>query len=392
MDTIYFSNTWDQTNFRNFASYYRVVEKGDSLSVKKYKDYYQSGVLQGEGSVITIGMNDSLSVFDGDQVNYYKSGTPETYRSFKNGVLDGDYYDFDENGLIKVKRRMKNGKDDGLYTEFRSDGTYVQVEYKDGEYAFPYYYYGDRDGRVSRIRLADNNLYFKQLNRNERKVYYREGATWQYYENEGMTVAMTVTQVKEYGRFFKIDVILTNNTVAPILFNSTDLVGKLTYSYGETSLLKTWTVEEYMKRVKNRQAWATAAMEFAEGMATASAGYSTSNSFSTMQYSGNITTYGSNAGYSRYSGTANTYTTTTTYNAAAAYQAKVLSAQRMDAFNKEQWYDYQVKNAGYLKLNTVFPGESISGFVMLERRNGSLLTIEINVAGIPYYFDWNVSR
>lgn len=385
LDTVYFSSNWDKNSFPKVASYYRVVEKGDTYSIKKYKDYYITGQIQGEGSVISIGNNDSLSVFEGDQVTYFRNGRIESFRSFKNGKLDGDCYLYDENGLVKWKRGMKDGKADGLFTQFQSDGSYVQIDYKNGEYASPFYYYCDRMGRVSKLSVYDNSLYFTQLYRDSRKVYYRDGITWQYYENEGMTIAMTVSSVREYGRFYKVDVVLTNNTVAPILFNATDLTGKLYDSYEEAYTLKTWTVEEYMKRVNNRQAWAAVAVGLAEGMASAGAGYSTSNSYSTTYYNGNH--YGSN-----YSGIANTYTTTTTYDAAAAYQARVLSNQRIDEFNRAQRYEYQEKNAGYIKLNTIYPGERVSGFVMLERKKGASLVVIINVAGIPYYFDWNVSQ
>ena len=160
-----------------------------------------------------------------------------------------------------------------------------------------------------------------------------------------------------------------------------------------------------MKRVRNRQAWAAAAVGFAEGMATANAGYTTTTSSSSTYYNGSSSRYGNASAYgsggyaygtysgnSTYSGSSNTYSRSTTYDAAAAYQTRVLSAQRMADFSNAQWQERQAKNAGYLKKNTINPGETITGYVLIERKKSKELCVKINIYGAEYRYDWNTQH
>ena len=75
------------------------------------------------------------------------------------------------------------------------------------------------------------------------------------------------------------------------------------------------------------------------------------------------TGYGSYGGYNNYGGHFSYTATTTTYNAADAYLARLASQQRFADFCQALQESRQVIEQDYLKKTTIYPGESVSGFV-----------------------------
>ena len=179
---------------------------------------------------------------------------------------------------------------------------------------------------------------------------------------------------------------ISNNTIIPILFDPVmNISASSTDVKGITTDLQVWSSDEYLKKVNRSQTWATILMGVAEGMSSANAGYSTSTTNS--YYSGN--TYGG-YGYSNYSSTTTSYTRT--YDAGAAYQAQVLSQQRMADFSNAMLEEREIKKFGYLKKNTIYPGERISGYVHIKRIKGETVQFIIKIEEALYIFDWNFSK
>lgn len=89
-----------------------------------------------------------------------------------------------------------------------------------------------------------------------------------------------------------------------------------------------------------------------EGLATAGAGYSTSYT----------TGYSSDGGFSTY--------TTRSYSPAAASMASMASAERVANFGLAMEQEQNVKRMGYLKRNTIQPGETVTGFVHVDWERG----------------------
>ncbi|MDR2848242.1 MAG: membrane-binding protein, partial [Bacteroidales bacterium] len=79
---------------------------------------------------------------------------------------------------------------------------------------------------------------------------------------------------------------------------------------------------------------------------------------------------------------------TTTYDAAAAYQARVLSNNRIAEFNNNQLEVRNAKQKGYLKKNTIYPGETISGYVHIQRVRGVSVYITVNINEANYLYGW----
>lgn len=392
IDTLYYTKEWKYAPNKAFADFYRVVYyPTNSLQSKQFRDYYISGELQSSGSFIKIDtLDDANTIFDGECINYFKNGKPEFARNYQRGILSGDFCVYREDGLIKQTGKYCNGELSGLYTEFLDNGTYVQIEYVNGNPIHDYYVVGDSSSNLSKFYIADNTPVWENPMISERKTDYQDGTPWQFYDKNGVIIALTNTIVKDYGRWHRIDIVITNNTIIPIEFDPViNISASSTDIEGFTTDLEVWSSEEYLKKVNRSQTWAAILMGVAEGMSTANAGYSTSSTNS--YYSGNTYAYGSGGyGYGGYSGTATSYTTT--YDAGAAYQAQVLSQQRMADFGNAMVEEQEIKKLGYLKKNTIYPGETISGYVHIKRIKGETVQFIVKIETAEYIFDWNFGK
>jgi hypothetical protein len=102
--------------------------------------------------------------------------------------------------------------------------------------------------------------------------------------------------------------------------------------------------------------------------------------------------YGSYSGNSYYRGSASSTSTTRTYDGAAAYQAQILAQQRMANFSESQWNVRNAKQAGYLKKHTIYPGETISGYVHIQRKNGKSVYVTMTINDAKYRYGWSYGK
>jgi antitoxin component YwqK of YwqJK toxin-antitoxin module len=377
LDTIYYDRNWKGVHNKAFATFYRVIDTSNNDGYKKlFRDYYISGIVQGEGEYESIDRyDDANSVFAGECVTYYKSEQMESKRFFVNGKEEGEHIEYYENGLIKLYVKAHNGKFEGILTQFNEDGTTAtQIELENGEPKYDWYTISNKDGCVSKLRLSDNSPIWESPELSEQKVQYTNGLTMPYYIKNGIFVGMTNTKVKDYGKWYQIGLIIENNSMFSIVFDPDSISSTLVDDWGDTIELEVWSAERYLKKIKRSQNWAIALTALAGGLSAATAGYSTSTS----------TTYSNTYGFST--------STTTTYNPAAAYQTHLLTSNTiMDwsmAFDQER----QVKDQGYLKKTTIYPGESISGYINIEREWGNSMVVILNILGMKYVFPWTVSE
>lgn len=132
--------------------------------------------------------------------------------------------------------------------------------------------------------------------------------------------------------------------------------------------------DEYLTKVNSRQEWQTFLYSLAEGLASASSAYSTTYT--------NTYTYGNGGLYFSQS-------TSTTYNPAAANIAHQASAQRISNFESAQWEQRKAISEGYLRKNTIFPGEILKGFVLIERpRHYDIINILVSIGDIQLIYGW----
>lgn len=417
VDTLYYDGDWKGVPHKAFAEYYRIALYPDNPSTKKmFRNFFMDGTLQGKGEFISIDAeDDSKSIFDGVIETYYKNGKTFSRRTLDKGILNGEFTQYFEDGLIHSTSTFKEGKIIGLYTEFNEDGSYYQIEYdNNGEPANDYYVYANPDGQIIKLKLSDKTPYWESPAISERQKMYKDGVNWLYYVKNGVTVAETCTTVNDYGKWHKIDIIISNESLVPIEFDPNECISAFSIDLSQKpSNLAVWSSEDYIKKVNRAQIWTAIAVGLGEGLATANAGYSTSTTTTTSTYGGTVSAYGNSSlygsasaygsggyaigtysgnstysGYGAYSGYGTTTSTKRSYDAAAAYQARVLSQQRMADFSEAQWQEKHAKEVGYLKKNTIYPGETISGYVNIQRIDGAAMFNTIYINDAAYKFAW----
>ena len=310
IDTLYYSRSGVTVRNPVFADYYRLaLYPADSTGLKMFKDFYISGELRREGHFQTIDtLDDRRTVFDGDVVSYFKNGCISEKSYYSGGLLEGEYLQYDENGALKTRASYAGGELSGTYETYNEDGSCQMVEYRAGLPVHDYYLLADGSGNTLKFRIADDMPVWESPAIAERSADYRDGVPWEVYFKNGLTIALTDAIARDYGKWHRVNVIISNNSLTPVEFNpETDMTAYSVDEHDVATDLQVWSCDSYLKKVNRSQTWAAVLMGVSEGMASAGAGYSTSTT----------TGYSSYGGYSSY--------TTTTYNPSAAYQANMAS-------------------------------------------------------------------
>lgn len=408
IDTIYYNEQYKGVPIKDLAKYYRVYYRfGNSNYQDKAKEYYITGEFIGEGTPISIDrFDDTKSLWKGRFTSYYPDGKVQYVRNRDDeGRYEGEQIDFYENGLIKVHVVYKNGQRDGIYTEFSEDGnSCIQYEYKEGKISKPYYTYATNDGIITKYKVKDHTPYLEMPTINEKQTFYNKGVTWEYYKKNGITLMVNGTLNRDYGKYITLSIILSNHTNIPITFNPS-LISAYKERKGKMESIKILEASEYMAKVANRQNWAMFFNAFNESVAASKAGYSTSSTQTSSIYGGQSQTgvvgaaigtdgaaVGAAVGTSQYSGYNVSSSSTVNYNGAAAYQAQLIASGRIADYNSMLLDERYIKEEGYLKITTINPKESVSGYINIPYSKGEILTVNIVINSVVYPFSWNMSN
>ncbi|MBQ7856545.1 MAG: membrane-binding protein [Alistipes sp.] len=387
-DTLYYDRNWRTTNDKTFADYYRIAKyPQDSLQERKYIDFYITGEIQSKGQFISIdNKDDKYSIFDGLCESYYKNGKTAEIKNFRKGVLDGEYKSFNEDGLINYAGWFINGKKHGIHTKFINKDRYIQKEYSEGELTSDYYIMANSDGLMIKRKHIDDSIIWETPAINERQTKYIDGRAWQYYSKNGLTIALTSTNYRSYGKWHKLDIVITNNSLQSIRFDpSRNISAQSTDKKSITTYLDVWSCDRYIKKVNRVQLAFAILAGFSEGLASSNAGYSTS--YTTSYYNGRTNNYGYR-GYPSRNYTGSATHVSRTYNGYAAYQASVISQQRLTDFCNALNLEKENKRLEYIKENTIYPGETIAGYVLVKRINGENAKFVIDILGAKYSYDY----
>ena len=260
-----------------------------------FKDFYISGELRREGHFQTIDtLDDRRTAFDGDVVSYFRNGRISGKSYYSSGLLEGEYRQYDENGTLKTRASYAGGELSGTYEIYNEDSSCRIVEYRAGLPVHDYYLLADGSGNTLKFRIADDMPVWESPAMAERSVDYRDGVLWEVYFKNGLTIALTDAIVRDYGKWHRVDVIISNNSLTPVEFNpETDMTAYSVNEHDVATDLQVWSCDSYLKKVNRSQTWAAVLMGVSEGMASAGAGYSTST----------MTGYSSYGGYSSYTTT-----------------------------------------------------------------------------------------
>lgn len=435
LDTLYYDKDWKGVSSKPFATFYRIVDLGNDSGFKKlYRDFYITGELQAEGEYVSIDRyDDSKSVFTGQYCTYYKSGKIEQKGFRNNGIPEGEYNVYYENGLIQFHAFYSNGQLNGIATSFSEDGSACrQDEYDNGKLKYDYYIVSNKDGYISKYKVSDNSPIWEIPTEADLKTELINDIERPCYVKNGLVVSMINNKVKDYGKYYQSYIIISNHSMVPVEFDPDETKSAIFNAKGEKKELKVLSCYEYMKKVDRKQSWNSFWVALGEGLAAAGAGYSTSTTNTNTYYNGSSNTlglasaYGSGgyahgmySGNSTYSGSVHSTSTTVTYDRAAAYQASVMAGERLAAYDNKQLAIRNVKEQGYLKKMTIYPGETISGYINIQRlfterdflrrkahkkkKNAQQETVdltktkphmyvEIYINKIPYCFSWDVGK
>lgn len=377
IDSIYYNESGTAAQNPAFADYLRIAfYPADSTADKEFRDFYMTGRLRREGCFLQIDtLDDNRTKFDKANKSYYPNGHIREKMNYSNGLLEGEYKQYDETGKLRLEAFYLSGNLSGLHKTYQEDGSCRIIEYDSGQPIHDWYLLADQQGNMLKFRIADNSLVWETPAIAERGTDYWNGKPWEVYYKNGLTLALTSSVVRDYGKWHRIDLRLSNNSTSPIEFApEINIKAYSVDKFNQTADLTVWPYDAYMKKVKRAQNWSAALMEISEGMAMAGAGYSTSTTYG----------YSSDGSYSTYY--------TTTYSPTAAYQANMASQQRIANFSQALQDERNVKEMGYLKKNTIYPGETISGFVHIEWKRGSRVVFVINIEGAEYLYEWTFDR
>lgn len=165
--------------------------------------------------------------------------------------------------------------------------------------------------------------------------------------------------------------IITNHSLTPIEVTPENNITAVAFDEQNMPTdLQVWSYDEYMKKVNRSQTWSAILMDVSEGLSTAGAGYSTSTT----------TVHSSHGGSTSFR--------TSTYSPTAAAQTNLASQQRIANFSQALQNDRKIKQLGYLKKNTIYPGESVSGFFHIDCDKGLRLVVNVNIEGAEYLYEW----
>lgn len=204
---------------------------------------------------------------------------------------------------------------------------------------------------------------------------YNDGRIWAYRQIGDFVVGMTNYEAKDdYGRYYQIAIFIKNLSESSITFDPEKVTSSLYTKKGDTIDLQVFTYDEYMKKVKNAQAWSMALLGFSAGLNAGMAGRQTTYT----------TTYG--AGHMPYT------QVHTTYNYAAATAANIAATTQMVTLGKLMADERNTKSQGYLKITTVHPGEGIIGYMNIKRKKGQMMTVNIPVGEQIFSFDWDLKK
>lgn len=233
----------------------------------------------------------------------------------------------------------------------------------------------------------------------EKGMYLKNNVLIQYVKSKGIVLTMYIQAVKQYGKYFTVNMDLQNFSGKSILF-ALNRVSAEGYVVKDGQISKTIPLEilssyEYDKKVANKQAWSNFWVALGEGMAANNAGYSSSTttyngSSHTSAYASAYGYAGNTYGYANAYGSA--YTTTygkahtESYNGAAAYAAQQNARANVERHAAGQYEIRQQLNEGYVKNNTIQNQVEYSGFFNIKYKKIDHIKVEFVIDGTTFPF------
>ena len=230
----------------------------------------------------------------------------------------------------------------------------------------------------------------------EKGSYLKEGKEIQYFAYDGLIVSMYLSKSDLYGDYYAAFISVTNYSKRRFDFYPENITVSCKL-YGKRFDLPILSCDEYVKIVRKKQAWNSFFVELGESLAASNAGHS--SSYTNNHSSGNIQSYGRLSGYlgNMYGSVSSnvrsynnfeTNSTTNYYDASANYYASQNASRNIAEFNSVQNNELELINQTYLKANTIFNNQRISGNILIKFKEAETISVTILIKNEKYVFQW----
>lgn len=346
VDTMYYNNEGQEVH-KALADYQR-ISVCDSNGLWQFIDRKISGEKLASGSYKKT--SEGIK-YEGTIRSYYPNGETKNEYKYKNGLMEGEQLEYDNYG----------GK--------------ITKHYKNGEIQGNYYYHTTIEGIKTKYSTKDGKMIWESPNTNNRKMSFNHGTQWEYYIANNIVIDATCTTIKDYGKWFRIDICITNGTDEILDIDPTKMFINVV---DDINYRPAWNYERYMKKVRKQQNWESALLGLSAGINTYNASYSTSTVTTTTYGQGHIYT---------------SYSTVQTYNPTAALYANTQNQIMFSQLALEQKASNAQICDNYLRETTLHPGDNISGYILIEReRKDKKISVNVDINGAKYQFDWVVVK
>lgn len=210
-------------------------------------------------------------------------------------------------------------------------------------------------------------------------------------------------EVKDYGKYYRIFILLANYTNTNIIFDTSNISAKLMSDSKKDRVAKIYTSDEYIKKINKKTALAKWYHNTNERMNAAQAGETTVTSQINSTSTGSNTTNGTvsahsttNSAYGNYNSNTTTYgsvngtISSTVRDNSATYDAQQIATKNIQEYNQKLEEMKQKHASDYIHYTSLRPYDYIFGYVNIDKENGEELEISININGIAYPFSFKL--
>lgn len=203
---------------------------------------------------------------------------------------------------------------------------------------------------------------------------WHEDKLWVYKQSENFMVAMACyKQNDDLGKFYQLGIVIQNISDKDILFDPADMSG-LMGSIKGICKAKIFTARKLEKKIRRQATWAAVMIGIAGGINAASSAYGTTTSITYLP-NGTVCP-----------------TTSVNYNPAAANIALTNTNMQIAQMVQQVENSIKITQQGYLKKNTIHPGEGIAGYVNIKWDSCRILTIKLRIEDEEFLFVWNTNK
>ena len=202
---------------------------------------------------------------------------------------------------------------------------------------------------------------------------YSEEKGYRYFIHEdGVEVGLILDYVREYGRYWRLNVSIVNNSKSRIDFIPNDIYVKANGVEKNQDKYVALSYEEYTKKVKRRQNGNAFLTGFAMGLSSYNAGNTYSDSY----------TYGTNE---------NSYTYSSSYSPTLANLQHQQNSETLNELADSQQENMNYINEGYLKNHSLFPNTTLEGYILIPF-NKKITDIDVSFKIGQMLFDFSNNK